>query len=338
MSQVSISVILPVYNSQDYVEEAIQSVLDQTYRDFELIIINDGSTDNSSQIINSFSDTRIIYVNNQKNSGLIQTLNDGLRIAKGKYIARMDADDICLPDRFKKQVEVLEKNDKVVLVSSDFYEMKGSDLKLSSGFAKSDEMKTVLLFAPGIAHPTVMMRNIFKDGVLKYQEEFKHVEDYQLWTDLSSVGDFVNISYPLLKYRSHDAQVSAKYVSIQRQNCEKIRRKYLKKNAFDFTEEELNVHHLIGNNTFITAPKQLSDIEKWLVSLIDQNKLKKVFAEKEMERVIQKFWLDCCGFTSLGLFAYRSYFASRISKSEGLNFVDKSVFFLKCLVRKFKKK
>lgn len=338
MSQIKISVILPVYNSQDYVREAIQSVLNQTYSDFELIIINDGSTDNSSGIIESFKDKRIMYINNSKNSGLISTLNEGLRRANGKYIARMDADDICLPDRFQKQVEVLEKSDDVVLVSSDFYELKGSNLKLSTGFNGSDEIKTVLLFAPGIAHPTVMMRNIFKEKSIQYNSHFLHVEDYQLWTELSFIGDMINIDRPLLKYRSHNAQVSAQFGSVQRTNSEKVRELYLRRRGFVFSEEDLLTHHLIGNNIFITSASQLQRIEIWLCALIEQNRRKKILQEKEFERVIHKFWLDSCGYTSLGLFAYRSYFVSQISTKASLTFVVRSGLFLKCLIRRFRQK
>lgn len=338
MSHVSISVILPLYNAQDFVKEAIESVLNQTFRDFELIIINDGSTDNSSAIIDSLTDKRIVYINNQKNSGLIQALNDGLRIAKGKYIARMDADDVCLSDRFEKQVAVLERNDKIVLVSSDFYEMKGTDLKLSTGFTGSDEIKATLLFAPGIAHPTVMMRNVFKENSIRYNSEFKHAEDYQLWTKLALLGDFVNLNRPLLKYRSHEAQVSAQFSSVQKVNSEKIREAYLLKRGFVFSKEELQIHHLIGNNTFITSDSQLMGIEKWLSSLIEQNRIKKVFEERSFERVIRKFWLDSCGFTSLGLFAYRSFFASPVSLSAPLSFNERTVFFLKCLIRGIRKR
>lgn len=338
MSQIKISVILPVYNSQDYLREAIESVLKQTCSDFELIIINDGSTDNSSAIIESFSDSRIVYINNSKNSGLISTLNEGLRRAKGKYIARMDADDISLPDRFHKQLEVLEKSDDVVLVSSDFYELKGTSLKLSVGFTGSDEIKAVLLFAPGIAHPTVMMRNIFKDNSIQYDSQFLHVEDYHLWTELAFLGDMVNLDRPLLKYRSHKLQVSAQFSSIQKMNSERIREAYLKKRGFVFSEGDLQTHHLIGNNVFITGASQLKQIEIWLSALIEQNRSKKIFQEKAFERVIHKFWLDSCGYTSLGLLAYRSYFASQISAKVSLSFSSRSGLFLKCLIRRFRQK
>jgi len=338
MSQTKISVILPVFNSRDYVREAIESVLNQSYSDFELIIINDGSTDSSSAIIESFNDKRIIYINNSKNSGLISTLNEGLKLAKGKYIARMDADDICLPDRFKRQVDALDKSDDIILVSSDYYEMKGSDLKLSTGFSGSDEIKSTLLFAPCIAHPTVMMRHVFSDGTLRYNPEFKHTEDYKLWTELSFKGEFVNLNIPLLKYRSHGDQISAQFSSLQRMNSEKIRQSYLEQRGFVFSEQELEIHHVIANNSFIRSIEQLNRIEAWLNSLMMQNRSKKMFSEKSFETVIQKFWLDSCGFTSLGLLAYRSYFASQISNNVALTFKERSAFFIKCLIRRFRQK
>ncbi|HGF9542707.1 TPA: glycosyltransferase family 2 protein, partial [Acinetobacter baumannii] len=114
-----VSVVLPAYNAELYLKEAIDSVLSQTFTDFELIILNDGSIDRTEEIILSYNDSRIVYVKNEKNLGLIGTLNKGINLAKGKYIARMDADDICLPERFKKQVDFLEKNNEIDLIGTN---------------------------------------------------------------------------------------------------------------------------------------------------------------------------------------------------------------------------
>ena len=110
-----ISVVLPAYNVQDTIGESIDSILSQTFTDFELIIINDGSQDNTEEVIHAYSDKRIRYYRNEKNEGLIYTLNRGLDLAQGKYIARMDADDVSLPTRFEKQVKVMEESPNIVV-------------------------------------------------------------------------------------------------------------------------------------------------------------------------------------------------------------------------------
>ena len=142
MSEIELSVILPVYNAQNYIREAIDSILSQTYKDFELIVINDGSTDESVKIIQSYTDKRIVFVNNTQNVGLIKTLNIGLKLAKGKFIARMDADDIALPERFQLQLNKFESNKNLIVVSSDYYLLTGNKLKYSNNFSGSDGLKS----------------------------------------------------------------------------------------------------------------------------------------------------------------------------------------------------
>ncbi|MBK9283699.1 MAG: glycosyltransferase [Sphingobacteriaceae bacterium] len=333
-----ISVILPVYNGEKYLREAIESVLNQTYRNFELIIVNDGSTDQSLSIIHSFSDNRIICVNNQQNAGLIEVLNQGISLAKGEFIARMDADDICMPERFKMQMEVFEKNPEVVLVSSDYFQMEDGHLALSSGFIESDELKTVLLFSPGMAHPTVVLRNSFQQNQKPYDINFIHAEDYKLWIDLSEQGKFYNIPLPLLKYRTHTGQISQNYRAIQKTNSEKIRALYLTKKGFQFSDQELRIHHLIGNNTFIQSMNELIGVEDWLIKLVRQNQKLHKFNAIEFNRVIAKFWYDSCGFSLLGINAYRRFYNSELAKLSTFSFQLKFKLLIKCFIRKFRKK
>ena len=190
MSSPKISVIMPVYNASPYLREAIQSILSQTFTDFECIIINDGSTDQSENIILSFSDNRIRYAKNQSNSGLVFTLNKGIDMATGEWIARMDGDDISLPDRFEKQFHYLNQNPEM--------EVLATRVKLidENGFAigswKDDERaitpEQIRLYLPKnncIAHPTIMM----KTSLLKkyrYNSRQSQAEDYDLWLRLSS--------------------------------------------------------------------------------------------------------------------------------------------------------
>lgn len=334
---VKISVILPIYNSQNYLKEAIESILSQTYKDFELILINDGSTDNSENIIHSFQDERIVYIKNPKNLGLIKSLNIGLGQAKGEYIARMDADDVSLPTRFEFQLKAFEQNKNAVLVSSDYYSLTGNDIKYIKNDGSSDYFKGILLFSTCFAHPTVMMRNIFKEKGLSYDENYLHTEDYKLWVDLVTHGEFCNVNKALLKYRTHSGQISAQNKQTQQQNSEAIRKLYLKSKGFTFSDEDILIHNTIGNNVFITSLELLSSIEKWLLELLRQNENLMAFNKTEFEKAIHKFWFDSCGFTNLGMEAYKLYSNSEISKKCPVSFADNMLLFGKCFVRKFRK-
>src|SRR5690606_13489679 len=146
-----ISVVLPAYNAELYIKEAIDSVLAQTFTNFELIILNDGSTDKTEEIILSYQDSRIVYVKNEHNLGLIGTLNKGMALAKGKYIARMDADDICFPERFEKQVAFLEKNKEYIICGTSAYR-----------FYKNISDKTA--FNPPLADNNIRVRLFFNSS------------------------------------------------------------------------------------------------------------------------------------------------------------------------------
>ena len=162
MSEPVISVIMPVYNAETYVEEAIKSILNQTFEDFEFLIINDGSEDNSLSIINNYAskDNRIKIISREK-KGLVFSLNEGIKLAKGKYIARMDADDISVPERFKKQISYLERNSDVDICGT-WIETFGRSMEVLKYPVQHDDIKVALLFAFGLAHPSIMAKKTLK--------------------------------------------------------------------------------------------------------------------------------------------------------------------------------
>lgn len=223
-----ISVILPVYNAEKYLRDSIDSILKQSYKDFELIILNDGSTDFSGIIINSYNDSRISYVENDINIGLIKTLNLGISLAKGKYIARMDADDISLPERLKKQVSFMEKNKKVVACGTWIKHFEGND-NVRKYPVNDEDIKTFFVFRSPIAHPSVIMRAFpfKKTPPLKYNENYPHAEDYKLWADLMDFGELANISEYLIKYRVSTDQITLNNGVECDKTSRKIRREYI---------------------------------------------------------------------------------------------------------------
>ena len=214
--QPKISVIMPVYNGERYLRESIESVIGQTFKDFEFIIINDGSKDNSLKIIEEYrlKDNRIKIIE-QENSGVIQALNNGIKIAKGEYIARMDADDVSLPERLEKQIFFLEK-EKAVLCGSWAITINEEGKEIDKmNYPKSTWLKNKLYLLRGnpFIHPTVMFKKeeIVKIGLYK---NHRHIEDYELWTRVVSKYKSINIPEYLLKYRIHNDQITKKT------NCE----------------------------------------------------------------------------------------------------------------------
>jgi len=189
-----ISVIMPVYNGEKYLREAIESVLKQTYKNFEFLILNDGSTDSSEQIVLSYHDPRIRYYKNKTNLGLSTTLNKGLQMSKGKYIARMDADDMSHPKRFKKQVTFLENHPDYGIVGSmyvvldaerNIYEIGGMN------FREDEEIKIALLSNNVFVHGETMFRKEIIDRYhFSYNKVYNPCEDYFLWTQMSQVTKF----------------------------------------------------------------------------------------------------------------------------------------------------
>lgn len=222
-----ISCVLPVYNGDAFLADAINSILRQTHENFELIIINDGSTDKTGAIIASFRDPRI-RVECQRNAGIVSALNRGLSLARGDFIARMDADDISLPDRFEKQVRFLIENPDVVLVGGrsipitsegfiDEYKISRKNLKHEK--RKGADFRT---FPPRVAtalHPLIMMRSTAIRAIGGYRHGFDYAEDYDMYIRISQYGSLHNIDDVILQYRYHGENISTRKTFDQEKNA-----------------------------------------------------------------------------------------------------------------------
>lgn len=205
-----ITVLMPAYNAGNYIASAIESVLTQTFSDFELLIINDGSTDNTQQIIETFKDDRIIVIN-QQNQGISRSLNTGLEQAKAKFIARFDADDICNDTRLEKQYDFLISHSEYIIVGTDaeYISESGEHLCYFHCSAHTHEqiMNDIFLYCP-FTHSSVMYK---KEVVLRcggYPVDAHTFEDYLLWVKLSSYGKFYNLPEPLIKVRFSASSVT----------------------------------------------------------------------------------------------------------------------------------
>ncbi len=198
-----ISVVMSVYNAEKYLTEAIDSILNQTFKQFEFIIVNDGSTDSSLNIIKSFNDSRIKIID-QENKGLSQALNIAIKTAKGNYIARLDADDIALPTRFEKQFEFLEKNLECVALGSNaiYTTEEGQELYTSNFPTTWTALKEILPLDNPFLHSAVIFRKNICIKCGYYDETIKNqYEDIILWNRMSKYGELRNLKEVLIKYR-----------------------------------------------------------------------------------------------------------------------------------------
>lgn len=195
---------MPVYNAEKFLRIAIDSILNQTFKDFEFIILNDGSTDSSLEIIRSYHDSRIKLIHNEVNMGYCAKLNEGLEAASGKYIARMDNDDISLAQRFERQVAFLESNEEFGLCCCNAAVIDDNGILINSKMFPKDEapLEWQMLWTNPVAHPTVMYRKELVDKhQLVYDNDMYPADDYDLWCKMGAITRLYRLDDVLFKYR-----------------------------------------------------------------------------------------------------------------------------------------
>ncbi len=292
-----ISVIMSNYNTpEEYLRDAIESVLNQTYNNFEFIIIDDCSTDNSLDIIKSYDDERIVILENEENLGITKSLNRGLSIAKGEFVARMDGDDICLPTRFKKQVEFL-KNNKDVVVCGTWVELFGdgadvyNEKLVCKNIPNKEEFQIRLLFGnhTNIIHPTAMFKHDILDcNNIKYDERYIYAQDYRMWISCSRVGECANVPQVLLKYRVHKKAVSTHKKDVQNECAKNIMAEQLSWLELSLSEnwEEIHYGFLVGRKPYNT------EFKNWIEKIVSNNKKYKIFNQQKLEKTLWGKWVE----------------------------------------------
>jgi glycosyltransferase involved in cell wall biosynthesis len=245
-----ISVLMPAYNCEAYVLEAVSSMLSQSFADFELLVIDDGSTDSTRKLLDSVHDPRLRLVSNERNIGLIGTLNRGLELATGRYVARMDADDISAPERLEKQVQFLEAHPDVHVLGTmvNLINEQGKVFGAIAGYPKdADEVHRFLLRECCLIHPSVMFRRDTVQAVGGYAASARHAEDYDLWLRLSDRHKIANLSEKLVSYRMHRNQVSIRNLLTQHQVAQSCRIAALKRRAA-LGEDVSDTEHVVQAN------------------------------------------------------------------------------------------
>lgn len=229
MSIPRVSVIMPVYNGGRFLASALDSVLAQTFRDFELIALDDGSTDGSGDVLDNYAslDSRMRVIH-QANQGLVSALNLGLELAIGEYIARMDADDLCSPIRFEKQVACLDAHPAISVLGTQTHTIHsdGHSLGISQYPLTPFLLRWTMLLHSAIAHPTIMARRERLLHYGGYEAEYAHAEDYALWTRMAITDDLANLPDVLFTYRWSNNNISTRYRSVQLMKSASIVQRY----------------------------------------------------------------------------------------------------------------
>lgn len=307
-----ITVLMSVYNSQEFLKDAIESILNQTFKDFEFLIIDDGSNDKSLEIISSYHDRRIVLINNEMNMGLAKSLNKGLHLAKGKYIARMDADDIALPFRLDRQFTFMEENTEVDICGSWVQTIGDGVENIWRHPTSNDEIKVQLLFNSALVHPSVFMRkkSIFDKGLF-YNESIKRAQDYELWSRVAITGEMRNIPEVLLKYRLHSDQTGKKYKESQIDTARNVRINLLKKLNIILSEEDYIVHSSLSY--FQTV--DYWSASKWLIKLIEANQKAGYCSEEVFNKfAYERYWNTCANNYKLSSGSFRAFINAPIQK------------------------
>lgn len=300
MSPPLISVIMPVYNGAEYLPESIESILKQSFIDFEFLIIDDGSTDNTFEIIKKYAnlDHRIQAIHNKNNIGIASSLNIGLARSKAPLIARMDADDISTTDRLEKQWNFLKNNPEIDVIGSYYriYEFLWRIVKTPSNH---ENILSRLLFDTSFFHPTVMFR---KHTVLEstngYRIETTPAEDYDLWCRLAEDKNiiFSNIKETLLRYRIHPTIERVEYLDRQFQQANAIRKHQLTKLDLYPNEKEFMCHSFMANPNFFTLTNipSLMDCSRWLHKIENANLETQIYSKKTLRQELEFRWTTAC--------------------------------------------
>jgi glycosyltransferase involved in cell wall biosynthesis len=336
---------MPVFNNALYLNEAIDCILNQSFKDFEFIILNDGSTDGSDTIIEKYSklDQRIVFVNDYTNKGFIYRLNQGLKLAKGDFIARTDGDDICVLDRFEKQIRYLETHPDITLCSG-WFEYIGAKTGVITLPLSHDEIKVHLLEYSPIVHALMMCRRSFlTDQNLEYDPTAIAAEDYDLWTRIVGKATFANLPFVMLKYRMHPTQTSAKHSYLQWKNSDKCRVRMLNYIWDLKNEEDKRFAGLIAHPSSILKMEDAEKVLTILDELVFRNKDIQFFDENGFDHFIRNRKKNIVRYFYHNKKSYNFNVLAEFYNSPGafrreLSAIDKVKIIIKCFILWQKKK
>lgn len=290
-----VSVIMPVYNAEEFLVETINSVLSQTFIDFEFLIVDDGSTDKSMQILKSYNDPRIKVFKNNQNLGYVKTLNNLIELSNGEYIARQDNDDISLPERLEKQVSFLNKNYDIGICGSNAL-VFGELNKKTLVPIEDKKIRAYMIINNPMLHPTVMYRkSLFENlNISKYDESLCPAEDYGMWFEISKKTKLANLPDILLKYRWHKNSTSQIKKNIQIEKANNMRKSILQYSlSYDISEDDNMLFSFISNPELMSV-KKIKSFESLLMTIQQKNIKIGYYNEIELRDLFFYFWIKIC--------------------------------------------
>ena len=293
------TVLIPTYNCSKYIVPAVKSVLAQKYTDYELLILDDGSTDNTEEIVSKISDSRIVYLKNSSNKGIVYTLNKGIDLAKGEYIARMDADDIVLGNRLQVQTDFLSKNPDYGIVGG-WYQVTNENGKIIDtveGVTNCSSAQLGLLFRNQFAHSVVTMRTDLAKQ-LKYDPEFQYCEDYDLWVRFAEVSKVTNLPAYYLSYRWYSENSCNRKQKELKQAMLNLFSRELDKIDVEHTAEELMLHAAVCfgmANKLFNDPVKHKALRQWHNKVFGSPVLNQRYDKDRLLHFRKNILGKCCG-------------------------------------------
>lgn len=312
MQTPKVSIVMPVFNGEKYLREAATSILNQTFTDIELVIINDGSTDNTESILDEIAvDQRVRVLSNGKNIGLTLTRNKGLRKSKGEYVAMLDSDDIALPNRIEKQLAFLETNRDFALIGSsiDLINSSGKYIRTQHYPTPSAYIPSLLFFQNNFAQSAVMIRKSALPDQC-YREEYPQGEDYDLWIRISGVHKTANINSVLVKYRMHDESVSNHKAAIHQSSVKSILTKQLQQIGIEPTTGEIQLHMQLGVLEVPKTKEAILAVESWLLKVSSANAKSRKYPSDLFNTIVSQKWYEVCQSSRLGSWSYKKMISS----------------------------
>lgn len=308
-----ISVLMPAFNAELYISDAIDSILGQTYSDFEFIIINDGSTDKTEDIILSYDDHRIKYFNNEQNLGLIETLNKGLKLCKGEFIARMDADDVSLLERLEVQLKFINENSDVGLLGTWYESFSELGSKVSRYPARHDDICLKQFFKIQLCHGTCLIRkSILVENQFLFDKQYAHAEDYELFTRIARKTKLANLQKVLYRVRKHENEVSNLFSEIQINNTNLIKIREFKTFGYQASSQEIADYTNLLERNYSEIKLSPLQLMRFLKQLIKANNTSKVFAEGYLTGEFSFYFYHYCyntkNFIALITFIFSPFF------------------------------
>jgi glycosyltransferase involved in cell wall biosynthesis len=329
LSDPAVTVLMPLYNGEHYVREAVVSILRQSWTDFELLIIDDGSTDASPDIVTARRDERIVLLRNPSNMGVAATLNRGLKAARGRYIARMDADDISLPDRLERQVRFMDEHPDVGISGGWVRLFGGGELPYTCRVPTDHhDVAAYMLFENALWHVTaIMRRDVLSRASLYYDPVFSRSEDYDLWTRAGQHFALANIDQILVKVRRHKQSVTRSNWDEMTKQTEIIQERLLQEVGLKLTSPEVAFHHRVGRGYRLEKPEHVNHVEKWLLRLLSANQQKLVYDDISLKQAIGKVWFRVCANSgTLGPWMWQEWRRSPLAASVKISVSDQLRF------------